>query len=107
MPASLSAEDAATVLFKGITAHYLLHTTARAGPGTVIVLYRIAGSAAPDAGTASGSVRGQDARPVAARILDAQHGDDIVEHAVREPAPYEIAVVQQTHEHVDLLLVAW
>src|ERR1700722_3563479 len=44
LPNSLSAEDAATLLFKGITAHYLLHSTYPIGPGTVIVLYGVAGA---------------------------------------------------------------
>jgi NADPH2:quinone reductase len=40
----LSAEDAATVLFKGITAHYLLHSTYAVGPGTVVLLFGVAGA---------------------------------------------------------------
>jgi NADPH2:quinone reductase len=38
LPDNVSAEDAATVLFKGITAHYLLHSTYAVGPGTVVLL---------------------------------------------------------------------
>jgi NADPH2:quinone reductase len=32
------------VLFKGITAHYLLHSTYAVGPGTVVLLYGVAGA---------------------------------------------------------------
>jgi NADPH:quinone reductase len=44
LPDELSAEDAATVLFKGITAHYLLRSTYAVGPGTVVLLYGAAGA---------------------------------------------------------------
>jgi NADPH2:quinone reductase len=44
LPDKLSAEDAATVLFKGITAHYLLHSTYAVSPGTVVLLYGVAGA---------------------------------------------------------------
>lgn len=44
LPHGLSTEDAATVLFKGITAHYLLHSTYAVGPGTVMLLYGAAGA---------------------------------------------------------------
>jgi len=44
LPNELSAEDAATVLFKGITAHYLLHSTYAVGPGAVVLLYGVAGA---------------------------------------------------------------
>ena len=40
----ISAEDAATVLFKGITAHYLLHSTYAVKPGTAMLLYGAAGA---------------------------------------------------------------
>ncbi|MDN0073883.1 quinone oxidoreductase [Crenobacter sp. SG2303] len=40
---SLSCEDAAAILFKGITAQYLLKTTYPVGPGTTILLYGVAG----------------------------------------------------------------
>jgi len=43
LPASISYEDAAAVLFKGITAQYLLKSTYPVGPGTVMVLYGVAG----------------------------------------------------------------
>lgn len=43
LPASVSCEDAAAVLFKGITAQYLLKSTYPVGPGTVMVLYGVAG----------------------------------------------------------------
>jgi NADPH:quinone reductase len=43
LPDAVSAEHAATVLFKGITAHYLLHSTYAVGPGTVMLLYGVAG----------------------------------------------------------------
>ena len=44
LPADLSADDAAAVLFKGITAQYLLKATYPVGPGTVMVLYGVAGA---------------------------------------------------------------
>ncbi|MCD9118566.1 quinone oxidoreductase family protein [Pseudomonas bijieensis] len=43
LPASISFQDAAAVLFKGITAQYLLKSTYPVGPGTVMVLYGVAG----------------------------------------------------------------
>ena len=43
LPDSLSAEDAAAVTFKGVTAQYLLKSTYPVGPGTVILLYGVAG----------------------------------------------------------------
>lgn len=42
LPDKVSAGDAATVLFKGITAHYLLHSTYAVAPGTVVLLYGVA-----------------------------------------------------------------
>lgn len=43
LPDSLSSEDAAAVLFKGITAQYLLTSTYPVGPGTTLLLYGVAG----------------------------------------------------------------
>jgi NADPH:quinone reductase len=43
LPETLSFDDAATVLFKGITAQYLLKSTYPVGPGTVVLLYGVAG----------------------------------------------------------------
>lgn len=43
LPAEVTSEDAAAVLFKGITAQYLLTTTFAVGPGTIMVLYGVAG----------------------------------------------------------------
>jgi len=43
IPDSLSFEDAAAVMFKGITAQYLLKTTYPVGQGTTILLYGVAG----------------------------------------------------------------
>jgi NADPH:quinone reductase len=43
IPESLTFEDAAAILFKGITAQYLLKTTYPVGPGTVILLYGVGG----------------------------------------------------------------
>jgi len=40
---SISAEDAAAVLFKGITAQYLLTSTYPVGPGTTVLMYGVAG----------------------------------------------------------------
>ena len=44
LPDVLSADDAAAILFKGVTAHYLLHSTYPVGPGTVVLLYGAAGA---------------------------------------------------------------
>lgn len=44
LPDTLAFEDAAALLFKGITAHYLLHATYPVGPGTRILLYGAAGA---------------------------------------------------------------
>jgi NADPH2:quinone reductase len=44
LPDALSDEDAAAVLFKGITAQYLLKTTHAVGPGSRIVIYGAAGA---------------------------------------------------------------
>ncbi|MCB6185147.1 quinone oxidoreductase [Leeia sp. TBRC 13508] len=43
LPDTLSFDDAAAVLFKGITAQYLLKTTYPVGPGTIMLLYGVAG----------------------------------------------------------------
>ena len=43
LPDALSFDEAAAVLFKGITAQYLLKATCAVGPGTRIVLYGAAG----------------------------------------------------------------
>ena len=43
IPQRLTPLDAAAVLFKGITAQYLLKSTYPVGPGTIIVLYGVAG----------------------------------------------------------------
>jgi len=44
LPASLAFEDAAAVLFKGITAQYLLKSTYPVGPGTRVLIYGAAGA---------------------------------------------------------------
>ena len=44
LPDAISMDDAATILFKGITAHYLIHSTFAVGPGTVVLLYGVAGA---------------------------------------------------------------
>lgn len=43
LPDSVSFDDAAAVLFKGITAQYLLTSTYAVGPGTTLLLYGVAG----------------------------------------------------------------
>lgn len=43
LPAQLSFEDAAAVLFKGITAQYLLKSTFPVGPGSTVLMYGVAG----------------------------------------------------------------
>lgn len=43
IPDFVSFDDAAAVIFKGITAQYLLKTTYPVGPGTIMVLYGVAG----------------------------------------------------------------
>lgn len=44
LPASLSDEEAAAVLFKGITAQYLLKSTYPVGPGTRLLVYGASGA---------------------------------------------------------------
>ncbi len=44
IPDELGFDEAAAVLFKGITAHYLLKTTYPVGPGTRVLLYGAAGA---------------------------------------------------------------
>jgi NADPH2:quinone reductase len=44
LPDTLSYEDAAAVMFKGVTAQYLLKTTYPVGQGTIMVLYGVAGA---------------------------------------------------------------
>ena len=44
LPESLSAAQAAAVMFKGVTAHYLLTSTFAVGPGTTVLLYGAAGA---------------------------------------------------------------
>ncbi|WJK12422.1 quinone oxidoreductase family protein [Pseudomonas fluorescens] len=44
IPDSLSFEDAAAVLFKGITAQYLLKSTYPVGPGSTVLIYGAAGA---------------------------------------------------------------
>ncbi|MFD2756343.1 quinone oxidoreductase family protein [Comamonas terrae] len=43
LPAALAPEDAAAILFKGITAQYLIKTTYPVGPGTRALIYGAAG----------------------------------------------------------------
>ncbi|NBA98468.1 quinone oxidoreductase [Pseudomonas sp. R5(2019)] len=43
IPDPLTFDDAAAVMFKGITAHYLLKSTYPVGPGTTMLLYGVAG----------------------------------------------------------------
>ncbi|WP_429949520.1 quinone oxidoreductase family protein [Comamonas sediminis] len=43
LPNGISAEQAAAVLFKGITAQYLLTSTYAVGPGTIVLLYGASG----------------------------------------------------------------
>src|SRR3546814_4505475 len=43
LPDDISCEDAAAVLFKGMTAQYLLHKTHRVRPGDVVLVHAAAG----------------------------------------------------------------
>lgn len=43
LPDAMSCEDAAAILFKGLTAQYLIKSTFPVGPGSVVVLYGAAG----------------------------------------------------------------
>lgn len=61
LPDALSAEEAAAVLFKGITAHYLLTSTYPVGPGTTLLLYGVAGGL--------GSIMAQWARHLGAFVI--------------------------------------
>ena len=44
VPDAISMDDAATILFKGITAHYLIHSTFAVGPSTVVLMYGAGGA---------------------------------------------------------------
>lgn len=44
LPDDISVDDAAAVVFKGITAQYLIKSTYPVGPGTVVLLYGVAGA---------------------------------------------------------------
>ena len=44
LPEALSTADAATILFRGVTAQYLLHSTYAVPPGTNVLLYGAAGA---------------------------------------------------------------
>lgn len=43
LPEDISMETAAAALFKGITAHYLLHSSYAVQPGSVVLIYGVAG----------------------------------------------------------------
>jgi NADPH2:quinone reductase len=43
LPAGVGSEAAASILFKGLTAQYLLKTTGHVGAGTVVLLYGVGG----------------------------------------------------------------
>ncbi|MFD2641909.1 quinone oxidoreductase family protein [Pseudomonas japonica] len=61
LPDSVSAQDAAAVLFKGITAQYLLKSTYPVGPGTTVLMYGVAGGL--------GSLMAPWARHLGARVI--------------------------------------
>lgn len=61
IPDRLSFDDAAAVLFKGITAHYLLKSTYPVGPGTTILLYGVAGGV--------GAIMAKWAKHLGARVI--------------------------------------
>ncbi|SCK21999.1 quinone oxidoreductase [Vogesella sp. LIG4] len=61
LPDNLSCEDAAAILFKGITAQYLLTSTYPVGPGTSILLYGVAGGV--------GAIMAQWARQLGACVI--------------------------------------
>lgn len=61
LPDPVSFEAAAAVLFKGITAQYLLRSTYPVGPGTTMVLYGVAGGV--------GNLMARWARHLGARVI--------------------------------------
>lgn len=61
LPDSVSFDDAAAVLFKGITAQYLLTSTYAVGPGTTLLLYGVAGGL--------GSLMAPWAKALGARVI--------------------------------------
>ncbi|MDU9393514.1 quinone oxidoreductase [Pseudomonas sp. zfem002] len=61
LPDSVSVQDAAAVLFKGITAQYLLKSTYPVGQGTTVLLYGVAGGL--------GSLMAPWARHLGARVI--------------------------------------
>ncbi|MDR6714944.1 NADPH2:quinone reductase [Pseudomonas hunanensis] len=73
LPPSISDEQAAAVLFKGITAQYLLKTTYPVGPGSQVLIY--------GAGGALGQLMVPWARHLGARVIGVVSKPDSVERA--------------------------
>lgn len=61
LPETVPYESAAAVLFKGITAHYLLTSTYPVGPGTTLLLYGVAGGV--------GDIMARWAKHLGARVI--------------------------------------
>ncbi len=68
LPDSLSDEDAAAVIFKGLTAQYLLRLTKRVGPGDRVLIHAAAGGV--------GLILAQWARALGAFVAGTAGGDE-------------------------------
>ncbi|QEI08308.1 quinone oxidoreductase [Pigmentiphaga aceris] len=74
LPDDISADDAAAVIFKGITAQYLIKSTYPVGPGTAVVLY--------GAGGAVGQLLASWARHLGASVIGVVSKQASVERAL-------------------------
>lgn len=73
LPEGVTFEQAAAVLFKGITAQYLLKSTYPVGPGTIMVLYGVAGGL--------GQIMGQWAKHLGAFVIGVVSKPESIERA--------------------------
>ncbi|MEG5263992.1 quinone oxidoreductase [Pseudomonas sp. JDS28PS106] len=73
LPDGVAFEQAAAVLFKGITAQYLLKTTYPVGPGSTVLLYGVAGGL--------GQIMGQWAKHLGAFVIGVVSKPESIERA--------------------------
>jgi len=105
IPDNLGFDEAAALLFKGITAHYLLKTTFPVGPGSRVLLYGAAG--------ALGQIMVPWAKHLGAFVIGVVSKQDSVERAkaagcdevlVFDPATLAAQVAEVTHgQKVDVV----
>lgn len=82
LPDTVSYDEAAAVMFKGITAQYLLKTTYAVGAGTVVLLYGVAGGLgqimAPWAKAMGAHVIGVVSKPTSTDIAKSAGCDEVI-----------------------------